>query len=729
MQQIILLALACPLLALPGAHAELRSADEAELVAELTKKTDQADPALFEQLADFKSRAAAEGLVEAYDSMASIFMRLEALKALGKLDGVSDGEQLALQKIMDVAVGSKERELRDGAIDALGKCRSKGRAFLRMIIESSAEDEVREDAMEAHTRLSTDEDHAWYRELYDRKAGDSSEGDGERKPKKRKRGRDDEEEEPKELKVHNLPVIRELAFGAIYKRFDLEQLYSATEDRNSAIRRMALEQVGEKDSSGRLQTLATETFERLEEFAPNRIVAARILMKMNGASVSKEFIKVGEAFITPMELRLALADMLVSLGDDKVNSSLGKKVGKGKAHEKLFYLQAARGLDDPKLTKSIGRLLKDKEFAVAVAAAEALAEREDAAAKKDLESALKKAKDPLMVTACVIALDGIMKGDEEWEAQLLGYLEGDAAIVRNAALGALAERGSEQLEHLYGALNHSDWSTRLTALKLLEEARVPESVGMIIAQMKSEEGRMAHEFADTLFDLTGQPFRTRWGNWDAWWKNEGEGFEPISKSELRKRRKEEEERRLRQVTAVKFFGIRIISHRVIFIIDVSGSMNEITRAKYVGGQGEPRMTVAQRELKRCIEGLDQKALFNILTFSGGVDPWLEDGVRDAGARSRDEAKEFVDRLGAMGGTNLYGALRQAFEDPDVDTIFVLSDGEPSTGDVIDPFEIREHVKRWNAERDIEINSIAVGGSFQILEWLAEDSGGTHVRYD
>ena len=65
----------------------------------------------------------------------------------------------------------------------------------------------------------------------------------------------------------------------------------------------------------------------------------------------------------------------------------------------------------------------------------------------------------------------------------------------------------------------------------------------------------------------------------------------------------------------------------------------------------------------------------------------------------------------------------------MDTIFVLSDGEPSTGDVIDPFEIREHVQRWNAERDIEINSIAVGGSFQILEWLAEDSGGTHVRYD
>jgi hypothetical protein len=65
----------------------------------------------------------------------------------------------------------------------------------------------------------------------------------------------------------------------------------------------------------------------------------------------------------------------------------------------------------------------------------------------------------------------------------------------------------------------------------------------------------------------------------------------------------------------------------------------------------------------------------------------------------------------------------------VDTIFVLSDGEPSVGDVLDPFEIRAHVKRWNKDREIVINSIAVGGSFQILEWIAEDSGGTHVRFD
>ena len=700
--------------------------DEAEVLQELQKRRDDADPALFEQLAEFKSRAAAEGLLDAYDSMASIFMRLEVLKALVKLDGAAEAEQLALQKLMDVAVGSDERELRDGAIDALGKCRSKGRAFLRMIIESPAEDDVREDAMERHVQMSSAEDHDWYRELYkNEKKGRDADG-GRRKPKKR-RGRKDEDE-PKVLKIHHLPVIRELAFGALVGRMDKAELIASVEDRNAAIRRIGLKRLGEQHAR-EARRFAEEIYGKLDEYAQNRIVAAEILLAENGASASRDFIKTAEAFITPMELRLALADLLLSLGDEKLNKSMAKKIGKGKAHEKHFYLRVARGLDDPKLTKTIAKMLKDKEFSVALAAAEVLAARKDAAAEKSLRSALKKAKDPLMVSACVLALDGTLAGDEEWEEELLEHVSGEDAVVRNAALGALAARGEAHIDILYVALSHTDWSTRLAALKLLEELRVPESVGMMVAQMKGEEGRMLHEFADTLFHLTGQPFRTRWGNWEAWWENEGASFKPITRSELRKRRKEEEDRRLRQITSVKFFGIRIISHRVIFIIDVSGSMNEPTRAEYVGEQGEPRITVAQRELKRCIDGLDSRALFNILTFSGGVHSWLEDGVVDSGKHNRDDAREFVDRLGAMGGTNLYGALQQAFEDPDVDTIFVLSDGEPSTGDVIDPLEIRVHVKRWNAERDIVINAIALGGSFQILEWLAEDSGGTHVRFD
>ena len=52
-------------------------------------------------------------------------------------------------------------------------------------------------------------------------------------------------------------------------------------------------------------------------------------------------------------------------------------------------------------------------------------------------------------------------------------------------------------------------------------------------------------------------------------EEEGEGFELIEPRELAKLEMEEENRRLRQITKVEFFGVRIESTRVIFIVDVS----------------------------------------------------------------------------------------------------------------------------------------------------------------
>ncbi|MCA9002886.1 MAG: hypothetical protein KDB61_13260, partial [Planctomycetes bacterium] len=68
-------------------------------------------------------------------------------------------------------------------------------------------------------------------------------------------------------------------------------------------------------------------------------------------------------------------------------------------------------------------------------------------------------------------------------------------------------------------------------------------------------------------------------------------------------------------------------------------------------------------------------------------------------------------------------------EPDVDTILVLSDGEPSVGDLIDPGAIREDIQARNRERNIRIHTIALGGSLKILEWLAEDSGGRFVQIE
>ncbi len=69
-----------------------------------------------------------------------------------------------------------------------------------------------EEAMSRHVRLSSSDDHDWYRELYE-DDGKSSPADGGGRSKRRNKRKD--EDEPKELKVYRLPMVRELAFEVL----------------------------------------------------------------------------------------------------------------------------------------------------------------------------------------------------------------------------------------------------------------------------------------------------------------------------------------------------------------------------------------------------------------------------------------------------------------------------------------------------------------------------------
>ena len=96
-------------------------------------------------------------------------------------------------------------------------------------------------------------------------------------------------------------------------------------------------------------------------------------------------------------------------------------------------------------------------------------------------------------------------------------------------------------------------------------------------------------------------------------------------------------------------------------------------------------------------------------------------------KSRAEALEFAGAVRPWGGTNIHDALELAFEDERVDTIYLLSDGAPSTGPIVQADELRDEVARWNSVRGVVIHCIAVGQDHRLLKGLAEDSGGKYVR--
>ena len=94
-----------------------------------------------------------------------------------------------------------------------------------------------------------------------------------------------------------------------------------------------------------------------------------------------------------------------------------------------------------------------------------------------------------------------------------------------------------------------------------------------------------------------------------------------------------------------------------------------------------------------------------------------------------EAVKFVKARGLSGATALYDALKHAFDDPDMEAVYLLSDGAPSGGTIDDQAEIRGLVTEWNEERKVPIHCISAGQRHPLLVNLALDSGGEFREVD
>lgn len=721
-------------------HAASSADDETlrDLEARIEGQRDDVDPEVVARIAEMGTREAMEVLLRAYDQFGSIYMRRAVLVRLAQFDEVDDAYEPALEHLANIATQGRSRDLRVAAIETLGRCREHGKTFLGLIVEAPAADEIRERALELHVRLGGEEDLAWYRKIYDRtsrQAIDEANGGQakDEKKRRRKRKKKDEEPPPEQKKEIVWPTIqlKAIALGAIMPTMEEGDLARAVDrylgnSQTAPIARTAFQELARRGSKRALD-FADALISRPDFRGTDRALAAQVIVKERGGAAAKELIDIAKKPTTQAVLRNEIAALLSGLEDEKVDKLLLKLVGKGKGAQKAFAIRATSHIRDDKLTKKIRKGIRDKDPLVAIATIDALAARKDRDSIEDLEKLLKKTKDEDVRQAVLRGLSFIYDGENAWVERLKEYGAHEDLDLRNAALNEIRRLGRRNTVDLFRErLSHPDWSTRLIALHALEDQRDVALLGPIVEQMQSESGRMSIEFGDTLFRLTGEPFGDSAAVWKRWYDSEGKDAKIIDESEVESLLAMAEERRLKAVSGAEFFGIRIESHRVAFVIDVSGSMQEPTRGRYVNEPGKPRIEVAKAELSKAIEALEENALFNILPFSAGVEMWIPDGVEASKESTREEALEYVGRLGPFGGTNLFGGLEAAFEDQDVDTIFVLSDGEPSVGDIIDPQLIREAVEEMNATRNVVIHAVSVGLDLEILRWLAEDTGGTYV---
>ena len=156
-----------------------------------------------------------------------------------------------------------------------------------------------------------------------------------------------------------------------------------------------------------------------------------------------------------------------------------------------------------------------------------------------------------------------------------------------------------------------------------------------------------------------------------------------------------------------------VSRDLVAVLDVSGSMS-----------GE-KLDQARAALVQLLGGLRSGDRFRVISFGSGVrrfatgwTPAVPDSVR--------AAQDWVRRLDTDGGTNIAGALTEAFTEPPRDgalgVVVFLTDGMPTVGET-DPEHIAEQAERGRGAFRVFAFGIGYDVNTYLLDRLTERARG------
>jgi hypothetical protein len=347
---------------------------------------------------------------------------------------------------------------------------------------------------------------------------------------------------------------------------------------------------------------------------------------------------------------------------------------------------------------------------------------------------LAPASTPAQRVRYVDALAGVEGPAFDARLRVLSIAEAEDARVRVAAVDARLARGGDGLHADVGRLlATSAEPVRAATIDALRRLHRVEGIEPLIAFLGREDiGRQREDAHRALRSLTGQEHGPYAQPWTDWWTGAKEKFalpaKPADATDL-----------ARPKEGVTYHGITTFSDKLLFVLDVSKSMDEAVDPSAKGPRAEePKIDVARRELVGALGMLDAKKAFNLLFFGHDVIPY-KPGMLAATPVETQRAKAFVTELKPSGGTNIHDALEASFRMAGfsadqrnypslVDTIYFLTDGKPTAGKVQDPERILETVREWNRTARITIHCIGMGDHDPgFLQRLATESGGQYVK--
>jgi hypothetical protein len=168
--------------------------------------------------------------------------------------------------------------------------------------------------------------------------------------------------------------------------------------------------------------------------------------------------------------------------------------------------------------------------------------------------------------------------------------------------------------------------------------------------------------------------------------------------------------------------------RVVYVIDISGSMNVTTDYSIESGgivfHSPTRIEKAKTEVKKSIARLEDGYEVNIFVYNCSVTAFSKDCVT-LGPDTRPRINAWISSLRARGGTATGWGVVEALEDKDTDYVVVLTDGEPHcrTPPRTDNVEYHLHCVRQANTQNAIIDTFCIDGSLDFPKKLATENSG------
>jgi HEAT repeat protein len=457
---------------------------------------------------------------------------------------------------------------------------------------------------------------------------------------------------------------------------------------------------------------AREILENPKHSEAVRAAALLPLAAVGDAEQTRRMLQIDFAPDGPLEH--ALIDALASLEDPEASRLVRSfATGSERPSVRVVCLRALGPADEASALPTFKRALQDQAEPVREAAVEGLSRCRSAEAWALLREVAQGGTGRIALTALGALGRAAAEAERPACAALLTRLaQSTHDAVRVTALLALGELAPDGLlETLALPIEHAHWPTRAAAVRAAGSVRAKQAVDLLIDRLAREDGRLRWDIAQSLLRLTGKTLGVDPAAWRDWWTPRRESFAFADA---------EGSTAAEDASFTKaYYGVPLLSKRIVFCIDASSSMRASSADKRT-----TKLDEARRQLKKTLGSLDPDVKFNLVFFADKPSAW-ESKLQPATAANVNRAMEMAGRARADGHTDLYGALMTALGDPEVDTVFLLSDGDPSAGKITDPRALLREFRAVNRARLVVVHTISLGPN-ALMKELAERTGGRAV---